>query len=57
MPELHTAPSLSRFAAFFCIECKNISYIVDFLRWADLPTPPPRLIKDSETPAWLGLIP
>ena len=38
---------------FCCLECKNIAYIVDFLRWADLP--PPLLIKDSETPGWWGL--
>ena len=38
---------------FCCLECKNIAYIVDFLRWAIWP--PPRLIKDSETPVWWGL--
>ena len=37
---------------FCCLECKNIAYIVDFLRWADLP---PHLIKDSKTPTWWGL--
>ena len=38
---------------FLCLEYKNMAYIADFHLWAIWP--PPRMIKDSETPVWLGL--
>ena len=34
---------------FLCLECKNMANIADFHLWA--------MIKDSETPIWLGLKP
>ena len=37
---------------FWCLECKNMAYIADFHLWAIWL---PRMIKDSETPVWLGL--
>ena len=39
---------------FWCFECKNVAYIADFHLWT-IWSPPPRLIKGSETPIWLGL--
>ena len=40
---------------FWCLECKNMSNIANFLQRAYL-SPSSRLIKDSETSAWWGLI-
>ena len=37
---------------FSCLECRNMAYIPDFHLWAIWP---PRMIKDFETPVWLGL--
>ena len=34
---------------FCCLECKNLTYIVEFLWWAIWPPP---LIRYSETSAW-----
>ena len=36
---------------FWCLECKHMANVADFLLWVICP---PCLFKDSETPAWLG---